>query len=59
MNKALLWGSITVFGFIGSYIPTLWGDSSMFSPVSIIGGLLGSFFGIWVALRINDYVGGQ
>jgi hypothetical protein len=57
MNKALLWGSITVFSIIGSYIPALW-HADMFSAASILGGLIGGLFGIWAALKINEYIGG-
>ena len=58
MNKTVLYGSITLFGFIGSYAPTLWGDNNMLSPFSIIGGLIGGLFGIWAALKLNEYIGG-
>jgi len=57
MNKALLWGSITVFSIIGSYIPALW-HADMLSAASILGGLIGGLFGIWAALKLNEYIGG-
>ncbi len=47
---------ITIFGTIGSYIPVLFGDSSFLSPWSILGGAIGSFFGIWVAIKANEYI---
>ncbi|HSX17937.1 MAG TPA: hypothetical protein VLE51_01100 [Candidatus Saccharimonadales bacterium] len=57
MNKRLLWGSITIFSIIGSYIPVLW-HASEFSAASILGGLIGGLFGIWAAIKLNEYMGG-
>lgn len=56
MNKALMWTSITVFGFIGSYIPVILWRAGGFSGWSIFGGFVGSLFGVWAAIRLNDYI---
>ena len=56
MNKALMWTSITVFGLVGAYIPVLLFKASDLSVWSILGGIIGSFAGIWVAMKLNDYV---
>jgi hypothetical protein len=51
-----MWISITVFGFIGSYIPILLFHAGGFSIWSILGGLVGSVFGIWAAIKANEYI---
>jgi len=55
MSKALLYGSVLIFSTIGSYIPVLW-HAGFFSLSSIIGGIIGTIFGIWVAIKANNYV---
>ena len=56
MSKGLIYLMITIFGTVGSYIPTLFGDTSFFSPWSILGGVIGSCFGVWVAIKANEYI---
>ncbi len=53
MNKPLLYLCITVFGFIGGYIPVLFGDSG-FSMLAIVTSGIGSLFGIWVAYKLSN-----
>jgi hypothetical protein len=48
MNKKLILFSATVFGLIGGYIPVLWGDNDMLSGTSLLLGMFGGFFGIWI-----------
>jgi hypothetical protein len=55
MNKGLLYLCITVGGIIGSYIPVLFGASGL-SLISILGGAIGSFAGIWAAIKLNDRI---
>jgi len=55
MSKALLYGSVLIFSTIGSYIPVLW-HAGFFSLSSIIGGIIGTVFGIWAAIKANNYV---
>jgi hypothetical protein len=55
MSKALLYGSVLIFSIIGGYIPALW-HAGFFSVWGIIGGLVGTVFGIWLAIKINNYV---
>jgi hypothetical protein len=55
MSKALLYGSVLIFSTIGSYIPVLW-HAGFFSLSSIIGGIIGTIFGIWAAIKANNYV---
>jgi hypothetical protein len=55
MPKGLMMISITVFGFIGSYIPILLWHAGGFSAWSIFGSMLGGIFGIWAAFKLNNY----
>jgi hypothetical protein len=48
----LIWIFIAVGGFIGSYIPVLFGVSE-FSAWSILGGVIGSLAGIWAFKKIG------
>jgi hypothetical protein len=56
MNKALLYGCITLGGVIGSYIPSLW-HADFLSLSSILLGGVGGLVGIWVAFKLNNYFG--
>lgn len=53
--KGLIYGSVFIFSTVGAYIPALW-HASLFSVTSIIGGIIGTIFGIWVAIKLKDYV---
>ena len=44
--------SATIFGVLGSYIPVLLGDDSLLSGWSILGGMIGGFFGIWAGVKL-------
>lgn len=50
-KKAILWFA-AIFGILGSYVPTLLGDHDLLSGWSILGGLIGGFFGIWVGVVV-------
>ncbi len=52
--KGLIYGSVLVFSTIGSYIPTLW-HAGFLSFSSILGGIIGTAFGIWIAIKLNNY----
>ncbi len=56
MSKGLIYFSIFIFGTIGSYLPSLFGQGGMFSMWGIIGGTIGSIFGIWAAIKLKDYI---
>jgi hypothetical protein len=49
--KAIILFGATIFGIIGSYIPVLFGDKNLLGGWSILGGMLGGFFGIWVGVK--------
>jgi len=55
MSKGLVYLSIFIFGTIGSYVPT-WFGAGFFSFASIVGSLIGSFAGIWVAVKLGNYL---
>jgi hypothetical protein len=55
MSKGLIYGSVLVFSTIGGLIPSLW-HAGLFSLSGILGGIIGTVVGIWVAIRLNDYV---
>jgi hypothetical protein len=40
-------------GFVGGYIPVLWGASS-FSLESCLLGALGAVAGVWIGVRISE-----
>lgn len=46
--------SATLFGAIGSYVPVLFGDNDILSGWSIVGGMIGGFFGIWAAVKLYN-----
>lgn len=56
MYKLLVLTGATIGGIAGAYVPTLWGDTDLFSGWSIlcstIGGLVGIWLGYLVARRI-------
>jgi hypothetical protein len=40
-------------GFVGGYVPVLWGASS-FSLESFLFGALGAVAGVWIGVRISE-----
>jgi len=50
----MIYFSVAVFSTIGSYVPVLW-HAGFFSMASIIGGIIGTIIGIWVAVKLNNY----
>jgi uncharacterized membrane protein YeaQ/YmgE (transglycosylase-associated protein family) len=40
-------------GFVGGYVPVLWGASS-FSLSSFLFGVIGAIAGIWAGVRISE-----
>ena len=53
MNKRTILLFASVFGFIGAYVPVLFGDNDMLSGWSILGGLVGGLFGIWLGVAAS------
>jgi hypothetical protein len=54
--KMLIYGSVLIFSTLGGYIPSLW-HAGFFSVWGIFGGIIGTIFGIWVAVKANSYYG--
>lgn len=50
MKQMALLGA-TIFGIVGAYVPVMFGDSDPLSGWSILGSVIGGFFGIWVGVR--------
>jgi len=57
MNKTIILTCATIFGIAGGYVPFLWGDTDLFSGWSILMGMIGGLFGIWVGAMINRRIG--
>ena len=53
MSKSLLLLFATIFGTAGAYVPVLFGDNDILSGWSILGGMIGGFFGIWVGVKVS------
>ena len=51
--KTLIYASVFIFSTIGGYIPSLW-HAGFFSVIGILGGIIGTAIGIWVAIKINQ-----
>ena len=52
MNKKVILFFASIFSIIGAYVPILFGDTDMLSGWSILGGLIGGFFGIWLGVVV-------
>jgi uncharacterized membrane protein YeaQ/YmgE (transglycosylase-associated protein family) len=51
-QKRTIWILVIVGGFVGGYIPTLWGAPG-FSFSSVIGNALGGLLGIWIGYQFT------
>lgn len=52
MDKKTILFFATIFSIAGAYVPILFGDTDMLSGWSILGGLIGGIFGIWVGVVV-------
>jgi hypothetical protein len=52
--KGLIYLGITVGGIIGAYLPIVLFHQDSFSAVSIIGGTIGSFAGLWAGYKLGS-----
>lgn len=52
MNKKVLLLFAAIFGTLGAYLPTLFGDTDLLSGWSILGGLVGGLLGIWLGVFV-------
>jgi hypothetical protein len=53
MNKRVILFFATVFGILGGYLPMLFGDTEFLDGWSILGGLVGGLFGIWLGVFVS------
>ena len=53
MNKTVLLFFASVFGLLGGYAPFLFGDKDLLSGWSILMGLIGGLFGIWLGVWVS------
>lgn len=53
-TKHLIWIGVLVGGFVGGYIPSLWGAGT-FSMSGIIFSMTGSLAGIYIGYKISQW----
>jgi hypothetical protein len=53
MERTLYMIALTIGGFIGGYVPALWGGS-MFSLTGLFFSTLGSIAGIWLVYKLKN-----
>lgn len=56
--KLLLYIGAAVGGMIGGYLPVLFGDTSMLSGWSLLGGFIGTIVGLWAGYKMGQYFEG-
>jgi len=56
-SKKIVWLFVMIGSSLGSYIPLLWG-SSFLSYSSVLLSGVGGLLGVWVGLKIDEYVNG-
>lgn len=56
MYKLFITLGAAIGGIAGAYIPTLWGDTDLFSVWSIVFSVIGGLVGIWVGYLIADRI---
>ncbi len=54
MSKTMMYLSISIFGGIGGYLPSLLGDNSLLSGWAILGSTIGGLLGIYVAYKLSN-----
>ena len=48
-------GMCAVFGsFVGGYVPTIWGASSL-GMESLLFGFIGGVAGVWLGIRVSEF----
>jgi uncharacterized membrane protein YfcA len=53
MNKRVILIFATVLSVVGAYIPALFGDGDLLDVWSILGGLIGGLFGVWLGVKAS------
>lgn len=57
MNKNVILFFAIVFELVGNFVPMLFGNNDLFSIWSIIGGVIGGLFGVWVGVIVSKRIG--
>ncbi len=53
MDKSVIMFFAVAFELIGNFVPMLWGDNDFFSTASIVAGMVGGIFGVWVGVKVS------
>ena len=53
MNKHVILFFAVIFELIGNFVPMLFGNNDLFSVWSIVGGVVGGLFGVWVGVMVS------
>lgn len=56
MNRTIIIFFTIVFSLVGNYLPILLLNVDIFSGWTILGGLIGGFFGIWLGVIVSKRV---
>ena len=57
MNKYVILVFMIIFELAGSFLPMLFGNNDLFSGWSILGGVIGGLFGIFVGVVVSNKLG--
>ena len=57
MNKKVILLFATVGGIVGGYVPVLFGDNEFLDGWSILMGIVGGIFGIWLGVVVSKRLG--
>ena len=57
MNKHVILVFMIIFELAGSFLPMLFGNNDLFSGWSILGGVIGGLFGIFVGVVVSNKLG--
>lgn len=53
MNKRVILLFATVFSVLGGYLPVLFGDTELLDGWSILCGVIGGLFGVWLGAYVS------
>jgi len=56
MNKHVILFFTVIFELAGNFVPMLFGNNDLFSIWSIIGGVIGGLFGVWVGVIVSKRI---
>ena len=54
MFKSLIGLGAFVGSIVGGFVPSLWGDNSMFSPAGMLFSVVGGAVGVWAGYRASQ-----